>query len=550
MTRVAPLRCFAVFAALIVPFAGFAQEAENLGQEGLIVLPDMDSETRFIRTGVLEAPLPPLDPLPPPLEEPPYPPEAERVIPESAYRTEATLDTAARPALAETFTEASVGAGLWGGVFADLAVYRPDVDPGFSLNFSHAATDGFAFREAGEGYYQRRTSLSGRLRGAPDDDSAWSLSASFMDSSYGLQGLSQYFYGLSYRALRSRFTYRRAFFDVLAFGAEAEASSSGRSLELAQPSPPGLIGVHELSLLPRLSVEYALSDFSLSLSVLYDFKGLLGSSLTISDDDRYNQRFAAGLNTSLSVNEALALGASFSWNASELIKSVFPFSLSIEAAIKEFVSLSLAGGLEVKRLDYASLWETNPYIDPNKTLGEDGHWFTRAKADFFILPGLDASLDVGWALSLPGTGRLSFAAPSSSDARHLYAVILDEYNDLGSALAFRWRAGGAAIALGWEADWLDPPVLGEAQRLKLDAEYRSRDEGFGGALSVAADIGAVGFALPLVDASAFLKLTPELRLTAEVNDIASAFLGRSGRVVLAPYLDSGFRGAIKLRLSL
>jgi hypothetical protein len=262
-------------------------------------LPDMEVEVGSVAPKDVEAPLPPSTPLPLPSNAPPLPPDVEPTIPESAYRTEATLDTSPRAALGETFSEASVGAGLWDAVSASLSIYRPGSDPSFSMTFSHDMKDGFAFREKGEGFSERRTSLSGRVRGVSDELGSWAFSAGFLDEATGLQGRSADFYGVSHRYLDLRGDYKRTLGDLFGGSLESRASvaalSASRSLDVSSDSPSGVLNVDELSAAPSVGLSWSRGPYALGLDGQYDFRGLLGLDDGDDPNDRSSQRIRTDL---------------------------------------------------------------------------------------------------------------------------------------------------------------------------------------------------------------------------------------------------------------
>ena len=210
MMRPRYLQAALVVASFLSSFALSAQSAEDQGAAAPEVrLPDIEVEVGSVVPKDVDAPLPVLKILPLPSSEPPLPPDVEPSIPESAYKTEATLDRSARTALGETFTEASVGAGLWDAISATLSIYRPGSDPSFSMTFGHDMKDGFAFHEKGQGFSERRTALNGRVRGVFNELNAWTFSAGFLDEATGLQGKSADFFGVSHRYLDVRGDYKR-----------------------------------------------------------------------------------------------------------------------------------------------------------------------------------------------------------------------------------------------------------------------------------------------------------------------------------------------------
>ncbi len=553
MMRRRCIRAASLAAALLLSTAAFAQEAAET-EVPEVRLPDMNEEARSVAPNDVDAPLPASADLPMPSTEPPLPAERELAIPEDAYRTETTLDTSPRAALGETFTEASVGAGLWDGISANLSIYRPGSDPSFSMTFAHDSLDGFAFREAGSGYYERRTALSGRVRGALSDADSWGFSGAFSDEASGLQGQSVDFYGVSYRYLDLLGTYKRGLGSLFKGALETYASvdfgSASRAFELATASPSaGSLGVDELSVSPKAGISLSYRTLALRFDGEYDFRGLLGLSSGDDPADRMTHRGRADLSAQWDVSSALGLKAALGFASSTSFPVLVPFSLSVDAGLGELASLSVDGGLKTETVRYADAWKDIPYLDVVSLPQDDARWYAGAKLDFFLVPGLTARAAADWAMSLPGGGRIAPEWTSGTD-RALYSFSVEEYDTLQSSLGFRWVIGGASLSASWDADWLDAPVVGDDQRFKADIEYRERNEAFGGAVSSTFGLSGGSFSVPVLDASGFVRLSPEIRFIAEFRDIAAAFSGEDGRVRWAPYLTSGFQASARILISL
>ena len=543
----------AVIASLLCAFPLFAQDAAGTDADTPEVrLPDMEEEVRSLVPKDVDAPLPPLKPLPLPAGAPPLPPDLEPAIPESAYKTEATLDTAPRVSLGETFSEASVGTGLWDAVSASLSIYRPGSDPSFSMTFAHDMMDGFAYHRNGQGFSERRTSLNGRVRGVFEDMGVWSLSAGFLDEATGLQGRSLDFHGVSHRYFDLRGDYKRPLGDL--FGGTLEArtaaalSSASLSFEIANNAAAGILNAAELSASPSAGIFWRRGPYGLSLDGEYDFRGLVGLENGDIPDERSSQRARADLSGQWDVSSSLGLKAAVGFAASSSFAVLVPFRLSADAGLGDLASLTVDGGLRTATGRFSDQWRRNPYLDIGELPPDDARWFAESKVDVFLVPGLIARVGADWASSLSGGGRL---VPFwKDDSRALFSYTIEEYETFLSRVGLRLVRGGATISASWEADWLDGPVVGEKQRVKTELEYRERNEAYGGAFSASFGFSDSEMEAPILDAGGFVRLTPEIRFIAEFRDAAAAFLGKDGRSFWEPYLSSGFQASARILISL
>lgn len=534
----------AALVLLLLPAALYAQAGAPA-----LALPDMGDEVRPIQDRPVAAPLPELPDLPMPDRAPPLPASAEVAVPETAFRTEAQLDTQARPELGETFSEVAVGAWLWDGVSAGLSIFRPGSDPSYSLAFSHDSRDGFAYHDGGEGYSYRRTSLEGRVRGGESGSGRWALSAAFSDHADGLQGKSLDFYGINHRYLDASAQYRGPL-GPLSFRSELSAANSALSLERGRGGDDEGTGVQELSLSPRVALEWQRGRLALGLSGEYAFLGLLGSPEWVDAEDRYAQRGQTDLNLLFEYSPSLSFAGSVGLAVSKDLPVLFPFSLKVSAGLGEWASVNLEGGLASSLVSLAGLWRQNPYMDIGPLPREDGRWFGTLTADLYPTPDLTLRLGSDWAMSLAGAGRPTFETPPEGSSRALYLYGSESYRTLDSSVELLGRMGQASLSLGWAASWLDLPVMGTAHRLRAAAEYRELRERYGASVGLVLPLDGGEFDLPKVDAGAFLRLSQGIRLIAEVYDTAAAFRYSEGRVFLEPYLATGFQAGLRVQFSL
>lgn len=536
---------------LIVPLTVSAQDngsvSDTVPETPEIELPDMGEEVRALENRDVGAPLAELPPVPLPDEAAPLPEEDILAVPESAFNTETSLDTQARPELGETFSEASIGAWLWDGVSAQISIYRPGTNPAFSMAFSHDSRDGFAFNESGEGFSSRRTAVSGRVRGG--ENGRWALSASFEDEADGLQGLSEAFYGISHRYLDVQASFKNPLGPLLFLGS-MDARSASLSLERTALDMPGDTGTQELSLHPELGLEWSGKRWNFSLKGLYSFQGLLGDPEQVQAEDRFTQRGQADLNALFEYSPALSFAASVGIATSKEQAMLVPFQLETSAGLGQAAALTLSGGLSIYSQSLSSVWKENPYLDIGPVLPEDAYW--NASVNLELYPFRDMTLLLGgeWARSLPGSGWLVSSPPEENNPRFLFGYVLEDYEILDTRISLRKRMGPANASLGWQASWMDVHENVARHILSGELEYQEERGRFGAALSCSSGLDEDGLAMPVIDSNAFIRVASGVRIIAELNDISAAFKGQDGRSLWKPYLSEGFQAGLRLQFSL
>ena len=545
-----------LLAAFLGAIGVFFIHAQDVGEppvaDSPLRLPDTESEVRSVLPGSMEAPLPPLPAVPPPEGAPPLPAVGELAVPESAYKAQASPEEAGESERGETVVDAQIGTGIWSAVAAKLSLYRPGT-VSYGLGFAHESADGFAFHDAGEGYSLRRSSVNARVDGAASGGAAWAVSAAFSDESDGLQGRSADFSAVSHRYLDGRASYERPL-GVFGVRTSLDATLASRSLERAATVDADDGAIRELFLAPRLGLDWERGKVILSIDGSYDLRSLF-TDADISDDPI--QRIRGELSAKYEWSPSLVLGTSVGVASSSSFPFLAPFSLQVEAGIGGLVAFSGSGGLASDGASLAAAWRENPYLEAGEALPDDARWFARSRVDLFGPKNVSFRLGADWARSLSDGGRLVPIAPSEGSTRALYAYAVEEYEPFTTPASVRKRFGapGAAAALtiigfGWAADWLDEPVLGEAQRLTADLEFRGKNEAYGGSIDSSVGFSADGFELPVVDLGGFIRFNRTVRFLLDFSDIAAAFGGSDGREKYDPYLSAGFRADARIQISL
>ncbi len=548
------IRWICLFICLLVS-GGILFSQENPGLDGavnpdvpVVSLPDINDEVTALENQEVAVPSPEIPPLAMPEKAPPLPEEGSLVIPEPAPSAEITLDTQARPALGETFSEAGIGLGLWRGISAYLSLYKPGINPAYSLSFAHNSLDGFAFHDSGDGYSTRKTSVQGRIRGTVKDTSL-SLSAAFSDEADGLQGNSEDFYGTDHR-----------YFDVLAGIAaplgplnlmvNIQGLSSALSLEKSRTVDSGDTKSHELSAIPYINLAWEHDKLTLGLETDIAFHGLVNDPEGVSNADRTAYHAGGNIYAGYEYSPAFSFGASLGFLNSDTNAVMVPFSVWISSGFGEIAAINVSGGLKAEQHSLALAWKFNPYLDVGPVLKDNSRWYADFSMDTFIIQDLTLRTNLGYSLSFGDSGRLNPIEAAPGSTRGLYTYTFESYQSLISDISLRKWFGPVFLSAGWSAEWLDPPVLLKRHLIYSALEYRDQKERFGATLGFSFSLDETGMDIPWVDVTGFFRITQGIRVIAEFLDIGAAFADTDGRVLWEPYLSTGFQASIKLQFSL
>lgn len=508
-----------------------------------LVLPSVVLEIEDLSIESIEVVLPVEDELMPPEREVPLPEEEEIIIlepePDVTLPDYSILQI---PASASSFmAEAVLGAGLLNNIISRISFYKLGESPRYKLLFNHEVLDGFAFREPGKGFSERDDSLDASVKWdyAKFDTE---ISANFMESEKGLQNNSDFFSHIC-RFIDSSADLNYMPLDVfklngrLNFGFSEMRLTGNAEYPHESPYPPA-----EIKAEAELGSEFLFKPVTFGIESRYKYRTLPGSN-----DYNLHRLF---IGTSLAVELPYFFMFSGSGGYANHFNDFWsiPFKLSVSGDLFNSISMNLQGGYRIVEYDMDYVWINYEYSNTPSalTLTDNYGWFT----DMLVKMNLENFIIISLGLGFSENKSLLDYEDIPDPATGLFEIQSQEdilfKGDLGLRINFtKWfyldAKTSCAFALNSKIDpYADVLVEGFATEEKGN---------FGGNFSMLCKTDFnKQIDPPVFDIAFFYKISDNVRVIGEGHDLLSPLL-ENDRYRLAPYIEPGIRGTIKIHIS-
>ena len=512
-----------------------AQEAGEPGEPS-IVLPTYILEIEDLSTENVEAGLPDEEALLPPERTPPLPTGGELVIEEADLEIIAPdAGTAVLPAADTSFViESVLGAGSRHHLYSQFSLYQLGGDPRYQVLFEHQVFDGFGGNPAGAGYDRRSDLLKGSIHTSPGRLTV-SASGAFTDTEVGLQGQSIYA-SRSLRVIEAGAGVEYPITDWLGLRGALQAHSA--SLFLTRADPDWLT---EYVAEPTVTATASTGPLSASLSLAYGIWGAANTGVPVTHRTRVK------LGADLDLPAGLRASAEVAWHQEFDGSHHVPFSVVLSGNPWESVRIHLAAGYRLRNPSMLeALQEFGFTASPTAGLAAESGWFGDAGVQVTLARVVVLSVDVAMQL---GT---TMVTPSADvDPTHgLYTLSQVPADRLDGAATLRWNITPSIYTgLAYRRCFLDRPE--HAARDTIEAEFvgAGMDDRVGGKVVGSFSLGDRATPqVPVLDAEAFLRLTENVRVVAEVKDLLAP-ISQGIRYGVGSYIEPGIQASVKVHLS-
>lgn len=459
------------------------------------------------------------------------------------------------------FANGVFGAGFPGHFLGDFTIYRQTKNP-FKINFLHESSLSYAFKSVNDGFFDRNTEVSGEKE-LNLKNVRFNFSGFYKNLSDGMQSKSLVLSDVTKNNLGANVDFlwqiKNGFYLDLDLGGQWYNRFANL---VGEDSVKDAI----LSYLKKVSV--------LTLNPSFDFGwkndsfkvGLNGNYLLESDLD-------SSFENEKNLNRAQFL-LDFSWKSS-LVKLFlksgivfgnvqndsglsFPFEASTDFTFKTPLStrnviLSASGGLKSKTFLASELEQKYKFASLCDLPGETSDWFAHLN---FSLPIKNA-----FSLLCEGTfyktafenGRFepNYNADSSiinSNFASQYIFNKSDLTQFNTIFGFSLKAGIFTMNTYFSSFWLDVPALEYKNSLGTSVSLQSENSKVGLDARVLFNFDENYDRVPILDFSAFLRVTSAIRLAINADDIVK-LISQTSRVYAGEYIQRGGRVSLVVKFN-
>ena len=525
------LLCFSACAV-----GAISQELEP--EEPEIVLPSVVLEIEDLSIERVTKALPEEEELLP--SEPPLPlPEAEEL-----EVREPQLDLTLPPTGPSVFeieegkylsAEAILGTGTENEFYSKISLFFLGDRPEGKILFQHETIDGFSSKSPGMGYSTREDTLDGYV----DFDlkkGEFSFEGSFSEFERGLQENGVYFSKIN-RFVDLGVSSTHRFKDWFSLKGSMSGSAANQVLT---DGPPPAERVTEYHILPSVAAEFGFQRWYFGIEPRASYRSVPDIPGLSAGRMQVRGYFGAD------VTDSLHLDGGAGWFWSEETADLFPFDLTLTAALGDFLSFRIGGGYRIIEYQLGDVFREYRLSDVPAALEDSHGWYGDARANW--IPSQGWIVDAG-ALYFHHSSMPTFGTTIDATTG-LFPFTQVEAQQLSVDAGIRWIISELFSArAGMEIEVGERPEFSPESRLTIDMDLMQPQGKYGAGASLDLITGVNDSnQLPVLDLNGFFRLNQYVRFMIETDDVLSVFLEDS-RYSWEPYIDPGFLLKAKVHIN-
>jgi len=438
------------------------------------------------------------------------------------------------------YAEGQAGGGYPFYFLGDFSIYRATGNSPFAIDFKHESVEGFADKDAENGYFTRDTSISAR-KAFNSAKGRHSLAGSYKTSDDGLQSASskmndQVKHTISFDG-SSLWKFDNGM--SLSYGAESNWYNRYSGLYKDCVVDDADTVQSETSVFyaaPFFGVGYSKGSFGMNFKMSYALQLNLGEDDSFikpegssSEYSSHRGKFEIGTKWEVPLVTLYANAAAVVGTAIGSENVIVPFTLGTDWRINAFASerllvVKVEGGLSSYQETVQNLENKYKYSFASCIPVETTDWYGKAAAsiplkDVLTIGGLcefrKTAFENGvWSADYDGTKTSEYA---------LYVMTPEEMTQFNTAASVEFSWKNFKFTGLWDAYWKDVPALKDKQNITATALYQGPDARWNALGYAAFGLGEDADAVPDLGFNAAYRVSPSIRLALEVNDIVKLF---------------------------
>lgn len=434
------------------------------------------------------------------------------------------------------YVEGLAGGGYPGFITGNFKIYRQTGSSPFKVEFGHESSNGYAGNTLTSGYSDRDTFISAekvfKLK-----KMNLSLEGKYESLDNGLQDKYEYISNVTKEILGGNVIWN---LDIPnGFGLEVKGDVNWykryATVTNSKVSPVEIqdyaenVSVFDFS--PELSFSWGAHGFYSKLSAMYSSEADLKNSFEGSASVNRGQLgvFAGWKND---VVHVFASGSAVVGDHIGDNDVIVPFNAGIDFGFNSSISsrkilMNIEGGIDsyhplVRELEKQYWFTAVPCL-----CEETSDWFGNVGLNLPIKDRFTLNFDCEFRKTVYGNELITPDYETYSNLESLYGQYIYMVQDnvqFNTDVSFAIRAGCADFSCGWKCFWIDVPACEDASVINFAVSLQNRTSRFGFEAASALAVNSEADHTPVVDFSAFCRLTSAVRLAVSANDVVKLIL--------------------------
>jgi hypothetical protein len=424
------------------------------------------------------------------------------------------------------YTEGTFGIGTMNSLVGALSLFQRGEDHKLNLHFSHEGADGYQFKEAGKGFFDRRDTMEGSGTIFLSEKSILNLEGSIEERELGLQEVSAS-YSNQYRFIDTATDFSYDIMDSLKLNTRLGILFADRLRTGSDPRSESEFG-------GSISAGFQLETGTVSLGLKGEYVGVQYPHL----EDEIDHRLGALATGEWTPTEWLDLSGGIGVRGNSSLE--YPFHLAITLHSEENWGIRVKGGQKVEDLFYRDLWKNVGPVLRTSILPEIKTQYLGTGVEIRSMENrLFLSFGIEWWKRTHAPILLSY--DSILEGYPLKEEKLTSYK-LQAEGAYEIIEGVQAKAQ-WASILEDRMLREQRHTLDLLLQVKPENRPMGGSVS-GSWTTAKGNSLPALGLEGFYRPLENLEIALALEDILSPLM-EDGRTSVYPFISPGFRALLK-----
>lgn len=453
----------------------------------------------------------------------------------------------------DVYAEGLAGCGIPGFFMGNFSIYRQSGNNPFKISFLHESASGYARNSLTSGFFDRNTEILAE-KTFTTDTMKFYMAGSYKTLADGLQNKEENISDVTKEIMLASFFYDWNLPKGFGLHSKINGDWYKRYACVVGSTGDDILEygkyISTLGFTPELSFSWGFEGFYTELIGKYSlFHNLNNSFIENSTINRGDFSLALGWhNNVVNVygNAAVVFGNEIGDNS-----TLFPFTVGADFSFVTGLSsremnISLKGGMDSYSISPKDIEMAYKFTALSFMPTETSDWYGNLSFGIPIKETFTINFDGIFKMTAMGNGTWQPIYDTSSVLYGQYNFETKDILQVNTVTSCSFRVGIATISAMWQACWGDVPVLGYQNFISAVASVQDTNSRMGIDCSFGMTTDSGSDYTPVINFSAFCRLTQAVRLAVSVDDVVKLILGDS-RTYAGEYIGRSGSAALLIK---